>query len=677
VSEIYEWNPVDGLNIDAGKSGTPEGMARSDVNNRAREHLGALRRWYDAPEWLDLMKDTSGDPLVISKVSANVIRAAGRDMTAYFPATRRVRMTGGTPATVYAHVVSVVFSGGDTDVTLDSFSGHTEVPPGVSGIDLHHSSSLGKNAFSSTTSTGFFTPASADAEGINDAIDAAVAAGGGIVLLKDASYAVDAKITIKADVCLWGAAGRVADLVVDAALADVAITMQSRSSLVGGNIDASAQTGSHHAIEIAANQTEISIEGTRILEAQDSGIYVHGQAATGIRIQNCRIIDPGEHGIFVDAAVSSGDDYLIDSIYVEDPGANSVGDVAGVYFFGVGTISNVHVTCDRAAPIKQRGVWMGSKSAAGLYAGQFSSISNVTVRGTGGSAIGVELSGEYCTLHGLTSQLSGVTSRGVVVDSHGAGQVADYNVIMGCVVDGAGIAYQFAPDAYYNELIGCIATASQLLDVEVNGFNNSIRNCHFADSLGDSIEVTTSAVDTVITDNRIEQATNGVDVKAGATRTRIARNTFVGGTYVADAGTDTMHHRVKVALCTADTSTGGGPAAITGLAGITFPYPPDGSRRFHVIACFDAHVFTAAAGQVNLHFGTNGTVADPIIGRRTSIGTVVNFLDVTMQHILTPTTGQKLTMSIEHDGGGTTTGYQQSTSRFGCSLSIHCVDEEL
>src|SRR5258706_2560456 len=91
--------------------GFPEGMQQDKYNNAVRTFIASVRSYYDAPEWLDFTA-----AFVVSRQSATVVRIAGVDLTAKFTAGRRVKVGGGGDN--QASVVSSVFTGGNTDVTL-------------------------------------------------------------------------------------------------------------------------------------------------------------------------------------------------------------------------------------------------------------------------------------------------------------------------------------------------------------------------------------------------------------------------------------------------------------------------------------------------------------------------------------------------------------------------------
>ena len=121
MSDVKTWSTTDASNTDTAKSGMPEGMARSDVNNRAREHMGALRRWYEDAEWVDLVSGHGGD-FTLSRVNTTTFRvtdvvSGGTNASSKFPAGAWAKVTiGGTD--YFGSITSSTYSNPNTDVVL-------------------------------------------------------------------------------------------------------------------------------------------------------------------------------------------------------------------------------------------------------------------------------------------------------------------------------------------------------------------------------------------------------------------------------------------------------------------------------------------------------------------------------------------------------------------------------
>ena len=124
MTDISTWSKTDATNNDPLKSGMPEGMARSDVNNRNREHMGAIRRWYEDAEWVDLLSEDENNFTVL-RVNATTFRAVnavGIDATSKFAVGSWCRVTGtGGTTVVVGRIASIgAYSIPNVDVTLDT-----------------------------------------------------------------------------------------------------------------------------------------------------------------------------------------------------------------------------------------------------------------------------------------------------------------------------------------------------------------------------------------------------------------------------------------------------------------------------------------------------------------------------------------------------------------------------
>jgi hypothetical protein len=122
MPEIYELSRVDASNQDTSKGGWTEGMKRSDVNDRARENLGAIRRWYEDGEWTRLLEEQNDAvAYTISKTNDTEIACGSvpaTDATAKFPVGTRCRLSISGSSAVEAQIATSVFNSPDTDVTF-------------------------------------------------------------------------------------------------------------------------------------------------------------------------------------------------------------------------------------------------------------------------------------------------------------------------------------------------------------------------------------------------------------------------------------------------------------------------------------------------------------------------------------------------------------------------------
>jgi hypothetical protein len=116
MTDIPTWSKTANNNNRAVPDGAPEGWDSPDVNDTIREAMRAIREWYDDPEWLNLMRDSAGDALTVTKESDTAVKIAGVDMTSFFPVGRSCQVNDGATS-VEGTVVSAAF-GTDTIVTL-------------------------------------------------------------------------------------------------------------------------------------------------------------------------------------------------------------------------------------------------------------------------------------------------------------------------------------------------------------------------------------------------------------------------------------------------------------------------------------------------------------------------------------------------------------------------------
>lgn len=122
MAELYDLSQTDGANDDPAKLGAPEMMARSDTNDRLRELEGALRRWYEDPQWLRLMQEQGGATFTVSKLSDTSIRIASSpstDVTEKFDVGSRVRVSVGVAGREVGRVTSRAYSDPNTDVVIE------------------------------------------------------------------------------------------------------------------------------------------------------------------------------------------------------------------------------------------------------------------------------------------------------------------------------------------------------------------------------------------------------------------------------------------------------------------------------------------------------------------------------------------------------------------------------
>lgn len=166
MSDIKNWSRTDAANTDLTNSGMPEGMARSDVNDRVREHMGALRRFYEDAEWVDLVSEHNGS-FTLSRVDANTFRVTdvaggGTNASGRFPAGTWVKLTFATSGVIYGSIdgtPSYSAPNADVDLTeiVDAAYATTTLPAeeALNSVEVYSSRRVRSAAFSKIgTTTG-------------------------------------------------------------------------------------------------------------------------------------------------------------------------------------------------------------------------------------------------------------------------------------------------------------------------------------------------------------------------------------------------------------------------------------------------------------------------------------------------------------------------------------------
>lgn len=136
MSDISTWSETDASNTIPANSGMPEGMARSDVNNRVREHMGAIRRWYGDADWIDPISGY-GDEFTVSRVNTTTFRVtdvsgSGTDASSKYPQGTWVKLVIGG-VTRYGRITSTTYSAPATDVVLADIQDEAYSSAGTDG----------------------------------------------------------------------------------------------------------------------------------------------------------------------------------------------------------------------------------------------------------------------------------------------------------------------------------------------------------------------------------------------------------------------------------------------------------------------------------------------------------------------------------------------------------------
>ncbi len=151
MSDVSAWSQTAaGNGVAAPPDGAPEGMQRSEVNDTQREDMAATRRWYEDPEWVDLLKEDDGFTVTrTNDTTINVVfdGSPARDASSKFPDGSRIRLDDGTTQLV-GFVTSTSFATPNTSVVVD-IDGATVVQTSVNKAETHVTKSdMGRAAWS-------------------------------------------------------------------------------------------------------------------------------------------------------------------------------------------------------------------------------------------------------------------------------------------------------------------------------------------------------------------------------------------------------------------------------------------------------------------------------------------------------------------------------------------------
>ena len=122
MSSVEKWSQVAGENSDAAPDGSPEGHARTLVNDIDREGKSAVRRQWETMAWFDKTLGPTGLGFTLTKLtdsSVNLVHeSTPTDASAKFLVGARVRVGNGSTY-VYGYIVSAIYGAPNTVVTLD------------------------------------------------------------------------------------------------------------------------------------------------------------------------------------------------------------------------------------------------------------------------------------------------------------------------------------------------------------------------------------------------------------------------------------------------------------------------------------------------------------------------------------------------------------------------------
>jgi hypothetical protein len=119
MAGIKDYSTTQANNTTLNTISVAEGMLPSNINNAIRALMKNTRDWYNDSQWVEY-GDGSG-AYTATYASATSFTIAGVDVTSFYHADRRIKITATTPGTIYGTISSSTFSTDTTvNVTWDS-----------------------------------------------------------------------------------------------------------------------------------------------------------------------------------------------------------------------------------------------------------------------------------------------------------------------------------------------------------------------------------------------------------------------------------------------------------------------------------------------------------------------------------------------------------------------------
>ena len=121
MAGIKDYSTTAASNTSVGGVSIAEGMLPSNINNAFRAITADIREWYNDSQWVEY-GDGDGS-FTATYASATSFTISGVDVTSFYHANRRIKITATTPGTIYGTISSSSFSTDTTvNVTWDSGS---------------------------------------------------------------------------------------------------------------------------------------------------------------------------------------------------------------------------------------------------------------------------------------------------------------------------------------------------------------------------------------------------------------------------------------------------------------------------------------------------------------------------------------------------------------------------
>ncbi len=248
MAGIKDYSTTQADNTSLNGISTAEGMLPSNLNNAIRALMKNTRDWYNDAQWVEY-GDGSG-AYTATYASATSFTIDGVDVSSFYHAGRRIKLTASTPGTIYGTIASSSFSTNTTiNVTWDSGSLSNEAITNVyvAALSKTNSSIPTEIIGTSNIADGAVTTAKIAADAVNgskiadDSIDSEHYVDGSIDTahiadsqITDAKLATDSVTTVKITDANVTTAKIAADAITNAKIADDSIDSEQ---YVDGSID--------------------------------------------------------------------------------------------------------------------------------------------------------------------------------------------------------------------------------------------------------------------------------------------------------------------------------------------------------------------------------------------------------------------------------------------------------
>lgn len=648
--EIWEWSAVAAGNQDFPPSdgGWPEGMSRQDVNDSSRQNLATLRRHYNDSEWIRprIQGPSASQAGVFARTGANTctITLGSTDLSSYFRAGRVVRIINGSGAGVDLVTqcsIDATYLSGVTTITVKA-----AINVAATDIYTHTSSVLRAQALLDDNSQ-FFIPATADSAGIQAAINAASAAGGGIVFLNQNSYTVGTQIDVtgtNGNVIIWGKSPQVT-LLRTAGIGSMLNFSNTTEAIEIRNVRFDGDwlanpSGNGYGLSLA-NCPNALIDNCEFVRCE-TGIKLIGNTVDGVSIRDCRFTFH-RHGVASSSATEQQTGTIRGCRF--DGSLMSLPAPAAIKVAGAWTISGNYLFNVGHATLVPVGIWVWDKTAP-LNGGWQTTVEGNVIITAAATGIGIWMGADEGICIGNTVRTA-LTGTGIRLGSLTAGQAVERCVVSGNSITQGAIGIQVTEFALYCNVQGnavgplsgtAILNAGNHVSICGNTMRISLigidliataANCLVDGNAiyavtSDAIIVRALASANMVTRNQITGApTRGINVELGAVATLVVDNyaPAMASPLTNLEPTTRIARNQQLVNHSQDTDN-----ASSGTVDLMTNDLPGGGGIGDYLVEWDHQNNVASACTVALHFGATGSPASDTQVDSNSIGASANDL---------------------------------------------------